>query len=180
MPIRLRLGPTLGRRAVCACVFGAVLAYLPSAVCTAAEPAVPVHVGALINVSDLDRSIDYFTRLVGLKEATRVPIGPGAWEVILSPSGNDLDGQVGLVYQPSRAKPIDQGNGFNRLVFFVRSAAEVDDRANKIAAEGYRTVIPPSTSPMPGGRLYRYAHVKGPDDYTIEFTYFDPKVIVPK
>jgi catechol 2,3-dioxygenase-like lactoylglutathione lyase family enzyme len=137
-------------------------------------------VGALINVSDLDRSIDYFTRLVGLKEATRVPIGPGAWEVILSPSGNDFDGQIGLVYQPGHAKPADQGTGFNRLVFFVKSAAEVDDRANRIIAEGYKAVIPPSTSPIPGGRLYRYAHVKGPDGYTIEFTYFDPKVIMPK
>ena len=143
-------------------------------------PTVPVHVGALINVSDLDRSIDYFTRLVGLKEAIRVPIGPGAWEVILSPSGSDFDGQVGLVYQPGHAKPIDQGNGFNRLVFFVKSAAEVDEKAKMIAAEGYQTVIPPSTSPMPGGRLYRYTHMKGPDDYTIEFTYFDPKVIMSK
>jgi catechol 2,3-dioxygenase-like lactoylglutathione lyase family enzyme len=163
-----------------ACAVGAVLAYLPGAACVAEEPSVPVHVGALINVSDLDRSIDYFTRLVGLKEATRVPIGPGAWEVILSLSGNDFDGQVGLVYQPDHAKQINQGNGFNRLVFFVKSAAEVDERAGRIASEGYQTVIPPSTSPIPGGRLYRYAHVKGPDGYTIEFTYFDPKVIMPK
>jgi catechol 2,3-dioxygenase-like lactoylglutathione lyase family enzyme len=95
-------------------------------------------------------------------------------------SDHDFDEQVGLVYQPAHARPIDQGNGFNRIAFFVKSAAEVDEKAKMIAAEGYQTVIPPSTSPIPGGRLCRCAHLKGPDGYTIEFAYFDPKVIVAK
>lgn len=137
------------------------------------------RVGALINVSNLDVSLDFFTKLVGLKEAARVPIGPGAWEVLLSPGGTDVEGQIALVYVPGAIKTVDQGNGLNRLVFFTRTPGDVDEIANKIAAAGYKTVIPPSSSEIPGGRRYRYSHMKGPDDYTVEFTWFDPSIIVP-
>jgi len=145
-----------------------------------AAPSEIERVGALINVSNLDVSLDFFTRLVGLKEAGRVPIGPGAWEVLLSPGGTDVEGQIALVYTPGAVKTVDQGNGFNRLVLFTRTAAEVDDIARKIAAAGYATVIPPSTAEIPGGRKYRYTHMKGPDGYTVELTWFDPGVHVPK
>ncbi len=138
------------------------------------------RVGALINVSNLDVSLDYFTRIVGLKEADRVPIGPGAWEVLLSPGGTDVEGQIALVYKPGAIKTVDQGNGFNRLVIFTKTAGQVDEIAGKIAAAGYATVIPPSTAAIPGGRKYRYTHMKGPDGYTVELTWFDSAVRVPK
>ena len=137
------------------------------------------RVGALINVSNLDASVDFFTKLVGLKEAARVPIGPGAWEVILSPGGTDVEGQIVLVYRPGVIKTVDLGNGFNRLVFFTKSYDDVDEITKKIAAAGYKTVIPPTTTEIPGGRRYRYSHMKGPDDYTVEFTWFDPSVKIP-
>lgn len=137
------------------------------------------RVGALINVSNLDVSLDFFTKLVGLKEAARVPIGPGAWEVLLSPGGTDVESQIALVYVPGAIKTVDQGNGLNRLVFFTQAAGDVDEIAKKIAAAGYKTVIPPSTSEIPGGRRYRYSHMKGPDGYTVEFTWFDPSVTIP-
>jgi catechol 2,3-dioxygenase-like lactoylglutathione lyase family enzyme len=136
------------------------------------------RVGALINVSNLDVSLDFFTKLVGLKEAARVPIGPGAWEVLLSPGGTDVESQIALVYVPGAIKTVDQGNGLNRLVFFTKAAGDVDEIAKKIAAAGYETVIPPSTSEIPGGRRYRYSHMKGPDGYTVEFTWFDPSVTI--
>ena len=138
------------------------------------------RVGALINVSNLDKSLDFFTRLVGLKEAARVPIGPGAWEVLLSPGGTDVEGQIALVYRPGAIKSVEQGNGLNRLVFFTKTAADVDQIAARISAEGYKIVIPPSTSDIPGGRRYRYSHMTGPDNYIVEFTWFDPAVVIPK
>ncbi|HLG87025.1 MAG TPA: VOC family protein [Alphaproteobacteria bacterium] len=137
-------------------------------------------ISALINVSNLDKSLDFFTRLVGLKEARRVPLGPGAWEVILSPDGKDTGSSVVLVYRPDHTEPVQLGTGFNRVAFFLHSADEVDAKASRIMAEGYKAVIPPTSSSMPGGRKYRYTHLKGPDGYTVEFTYFDPNIIVPK
>jgi catechol 2,3-dioxygenase-like lactoylglutathione lyase family enzyme len=158
----------------------AALGLYPSVSDASASQSRIERVGALINVSNLDVSLDFFTRLVGLKEAGRVPIGPGAWEVLLSPGGTDVEGQIALVYTPGAIKAVDQGNGFNRLVFFTKTEAEVDEIAKQIAAAGYATVIPPSTAEIPGGRKYRYTHMKGPDGYTVELTWFDPAVHVPK
>ena len=157
-----------------------VAAALPSVHSLSAATGQLERVGALINVSNLDVSLDFFTRIVGLKEAGRVPIGPGAWEVLLSPGGTDVEGQIALVYRPGAIKTVDLGNGFNRLVFFTKTAADVDQIAAAIAAAGYATVIPPTTSDIPGGRRYRYTHMKGPDGYTVELTWFDPAVHVPK
>lgn len=167
------------RRTVVAASLGALTLCL-SSVDASAGPETIERVGALINVSNLDTSLDFFTRLVGLKEAARVPIGPGAWEVLLSPGGTDVEGQIALVYVPGAIKTVDLGNGFNRIVLFTKTSGQVDEIARKIAAAGYATVIPPSTAEIPGGRKYRYTHMKGPDGYTVELTWFDPTVRVPK
>lgn len=91
------------------------------------------RIGALVNVSNLDVSFGFFTRLIGLKEAGRVPIGLGAWEVLPSRGGTDIEGQIALVYVPGAIKTLAQGNGFNRLVLFTRTAGQVDEIAGKIA-----------------------------------------------
>jgi catechol 2,3-dioxygenase-like lactoylglutathione lyase family enzyme len=167
------------RKTVVTVLLAALVLY-PTIRDAAAAPSEIERVGALINVSNLDVSLDFFTRLVGLKEAARVPIGPGAWEVLLSPGGTDVEGQIALVYTPGAIKTVDQGNGFNRLVLFTSTEGQVDRIASKIAAAGYATVIPPSTAEIPGGRKYRYTHMKGPDGYTVELTWFDPAVHIAK
>jgi lactoylglutathione lyase len=133
----------------------------------------PVYINPLIVVTNLEKSVDYYTRLIGLKEANRVPLGNGAYEVILTTTGSDWDTGVGLIYQPSRKDALAHGTAYNRMAFFVRSAEEVDTRTKKIADEGYKIVVPPSTSKA-GIRTYRYSHFKDPDGYTVEFTWFDP------
>ena len=168
----------LNRMAVAASLTAAILILSSQKISAAPSPV--ERVGAMINVSNLDASVAYFTQLVGLREAARVPIGPGAWEVILSPGGTDVEGQLGLVYQPDLARQVEQGKGFNRLVFFTRTSADVDAIAGKIAAAGFKTVIPPSTAEISGARKYRYAHMKGPDCYTVELTWFDPTVRLSK
>lgn len=134
----------------------------------------PIYINPLIVISNLEKSVDYYTRLIGLKEANRVPLGNGGYEVILTTTGSDWDTGVGLIYQPSRKDALTHGTAYNRMAFFVRSADEVDARVKKIADEGYKIVVPPSTSKA-GKRTYRYAHFKDPDGYTVEFTWFDPK-----
>jgi lactoylglutathione lyase len=133
----------------------------------------PIYVNPLIVITNLEKSVDYYTRLIGLKEANRVPLGNGGYEIILTTTGSDWDTGIGLIYQPSRKDALEHGNAYNRMAFFVRSADEVDARVKKIADEGYKIVVPPSTSKA-GKRTYRYAHFKDPDGYTVEFTWFDP------
>ena len=137
----------------------------------------PVYVTAMVNVTNLEKSVDYYSRLIGLKEATRVPLGNGAFEVILSPSGKDWDSAIGLLYMPNRKEPLQHGTSYNRFAVFLPTAEEVDVRTKRIADEGYKIIIPPTTSTTMntgGKRTYRYSHFKDPDGYTVEFTYFDP------
>jgi len=134
-----------------------------------------VHLTTLLNVTNLEKSVDYYTRLVGLKEATRVPLGNGGFEVILTPSGKDWDSAIGLIYMPSFKAPLTHGNAFNRVAVFVDSAEEVDARTKRIAEAGYKIVVGPASSKMKnsgGERTYRYSHFKDPDGHTVEFTYF--------
>jgi lactoylglutathione lyase len=144
----------------------------------AAEP--QTRISVLVAVADLDKSVDYYTRLVGLKVAARVPLGGGNYEVLLSRSGTDTDSTIGLIGGAPRTEPVTHGSGYNRLAVFVATADEVDSRTKAIQAAGYKVVIPPSTAEMPGGRTYRYSHFKDPDGYTVEFTWFDPKVMNPQ
>src|SRR4051812_15550330 len=146
-----------------ALVLGAFIAVGSAAAADTTPKAGPVHFTTMIGVSNLDKSVDYYTRLVGLKEATRVPLGNGGFEVILSPSGKDWDSAIGLIYQPGRKEPMTHGTFYNRLAVFLPSAEEVDARVKKIAEEGYKIVTGPSTSAMNntgGKRTYRYAHFK--------------------
>ena len=171
----------MGLRKLSACL-GLIAAltfmgHVSMAAAPAKPKAGPVHITVMISVSNLDKSIDYYTRLVGLKEATRVPLGNGAFEVILSPSGKDWDSAVGLIYSPARKEPLEHGSAFNRVAVFLPTAEEVDARVKRIADEGYKIVIPPASSTVNatgGKRVYRYSHFKDPDGYTVEFTYFDP------
>jgi len=137
------------------------------------------NVGAIINVSNLDRSLDFYTRLVGLKEAARVPIGPGAWEVILTADGNDRNSQLVLVSQAKPGGILQQGNAFNRIVFFASTADDVDGVTKRVAAEGYKVVVPVATMPIPGARVYHFTHIKDPDGYTVEIMWFDPNIRAP-
>jgi catechol 2,3-dioxygenase-like lactoylglutathione lyase family enzyme len=142
---------------------------------TKAEKGGPVHLTTMLYVTDLEKSVDYYTRLVGLKEATRVPLGPGAFEVILSPSGKDWDSAIGLISNPKFKAPLNHGNAYSRVAVFLQSAEEVDARTKRIADEGYKIVTGPSSSPMNnsgGKRTYRYSHFLDPDGHTVEFTYF--------
>jgi catechol 2,3-dioxygenase-like lactoylglutathione lyase family enzyme len=137
-------------------------------------------VGAIINVSNLDRSLNFYTRLIGLKEAARVPLGPGAWEVILTPDGSDLSSQLVLVSQAKQGGVLEQGNAFNRIVLFAHTADDVDDVTKRVGAEGYKIVVPVGTVPIPGARSYHFTHFKDPDGYTVEMMWFDPNIRVPK
>jgi lactoylglutathione lyase len=167
-------------RSLTAAAIVALSGIVPLAHAEAVKPqAGPVHLTTMISVTNLDKSIDYYTRLIGMKEATRVPLGNGGFEVILSPSGRDWDSAIGLLYTPSRKEPFQHGTSYNRLAVFLPTAEEVDTRTKRIADEGYKIVVPPTTSTMMntgGKRVYRFSHFKDPDGYTVEFTYFDPDV----
>lgn len=133
----------------------------------------------LFRVTDMDKSIDFYTRLVGLKEANRVPLGKGAFEIILSTTGKDHDTGVGLLYHPDNRTPVKHDYADDRIAFFVSTCDEVKERTAKIAAEGYKILTPANQAKQPmktqaGNRTYCYSHFQDPDGYTLEFVQYDP------
>jgi catechol 2,3-dioxygenase-like lactoylglutathione lyase family enzyme len=136
---------------------------------------VPMSATVLLNVSDLDKSLDYYSRFLGFKVVDRIFLGRDSWEVILSFDGTDLNPSLGLISHGAKGPAIVQGAGFDRVSFFVPTATQVDEITNQVAAAGYKVVMKPATVAMPGGRTYRFSHFKDPDGYTVNLTYFDPK-----
>jgi catechol 2,3-dioxygenase-like lactoylglutathione lyase family enzyme len=135
----------------------------------------PITVTALMNVADLERSADYYTRIVGLKEVRRILLGDRGYEVILSIDGTANSSHVTLISLKDRKDPVAHGSAFDRIAFLVGSAAEVDARTKAAADEGYKIVIPAQTvvtKDEKGGQVtYRYSHFKDPDGYTVELNH---------
>lgn len=132
-----------------------------------------MHPTTLIHVADLEKSVDYYTRYLGLKVAMRVPLGPDMWEILLSPDGTDTNSPLALVSYGDKTPPITHGTGYSRMAFFVSDPAKVDEVTAQVRAAGYAVVMGPDTAAFPGGRTYRYVHFKDPDGYTVEVTHFD-------
>lgn len=116
-------------------------------------------IGAVgIGVADLDKSTDFYTRVLGMKEMQRFKL-PHMDEVIV---GFDNHMAVALMHwtdgseQHYRANPV-------KLVFYVDDAKAI---AEAIRAEGLAITREPSTLPGFGEMLIGLA--EDPDGYVVE------------
>jgi lactoylglutathione lyase len=121
-----------------------------------------------IAVSDLERSVRFYTELVGLEEQGRTEI-PNVDEVHLAGKSGGGRLQLAKFAETLKPQPIDHGNALWKIYM------NVDDCAatwKKIVAAGYRSVTEPK-------RLDRWpvtvAFVLDPDGYLIELIQHDGK-----
>ena len=132
------------------------LAVLLSAAAVEALPAddAPIRVaGVGLRVSDLERSKKFYTEVLGLKIAARVPAQGEPREYLLSVTGKVREDML-IVIRQGEVKP--GATEFGNVVLVVpngRNAAE------RVVAAGYRTV-----RDIVDGTNF----VKDPDGYTIE------------
>lgn len=132
------------------------LAVLLSAAAVEALPAddAPIRVaGVGLRVSDLERSKKFYTEVLGLKIAARVPAQGEPREYLLSVTGKVREDTL-IVIRQGEVKP--GATEFGNVVLVVpngRNAAE------RVVAAGYRTV-----RDIVDGTNF----VKDPDGYTIE------------
>lgn len=121
-----------------------------------------------INVTDLDRSIEFYTKVIGLKVAARTE--GRIIEVLLTPGEEVLSstGAFILVYDKERKEPLVVGNGFNNVTFGYPAGLKAP--IARLEAAGYKVrgsaELRPSPTPM--AKFIAVAFTKDPDGYTLE------------
>lgn len=112
-----------------------------------------------INVADLDRSTEFYTRGLGLQEKGKYDLGH-MHEVLI---GSDADAvSIFLIKHTARTEAPDIGTGYEKIVLACDDVAAVYERA---LAEGGTSQLEPRTIEQMGLTV---AMVRDPDGYLIE------------
>ncbi len=112
-----------------------------------------------INVHDLDRSAEFYTRGLGLQEKAKYDLGH-MHEVLV---GGEQDATaILLVKHTSRTEAPEPGTGFEKIVLVAPDVAAAYERA---VAEGGESVVEPRTIEAMGLTM---AMLRDPDGYLIE------------
>lgn len=117
----------------------------------------------MIRVADLDKSIDFYTRLLGMKLLRRREFETGRFTLAFVGYGDENhDTVVELTYNWDQEEPYTMGDAFGHLAIAVPDAYAVCDAMEK---EG--VPVPRPAGPMKGGDRV-IAFIEDPDGYKIE------------
>lgn len=117
----------------------------------------------MIRVYDLDKSIDFYTRLLGMTETRRQDYPSGEFTLAFVGYGDEAEhAVVELTHNWGQQEPYDLGTGFGHLAIGV---PDIYGTCKSLEAEGVSIPRPPG--PMKhGGSVI--AFIEDPDGYKIE------------
>jgi len=117
----------------------------------------------MIRVRDLDRSIDFYTRLLGMNLIRKKDYPSGEFTLAFVGYGDEKDNSViELTYNWPRKEPYALGDGYGHMAIGV---ADIYKTCDRLAKEGVKIPRPPG--PMKhGGSVI--AFIEDPDGYKIE------------
>jgi lactoylglutathione lyase len=117
----------------------------------------------MIRVKDLDKSIDFYTRLLGMELMRRTDYPSGEFTLAFVGYGDEAsDAVIELTHNWGQQEPYELGTGFGHLAVGV---PDIYGTCEQLAAEG--VAIPRPPGPMKhGGSVI--AFVEDPDGYKIE------------
>ena len=115
----------------------------------------------MIRVGDLERSLRFYTEVLGLKVHKRNDYPEGKFTLVFLGNEGDSEGFLELTYNWGTEK-YDLGNGYGHVAFGVK---DIYQTCEKIAAVGGKITRPPG--PMKHGTTV-IAFVEDPDGYKIE------------
>ena len=117
----------------------------------------------MIRVRDLDRSIDFYCRLLGMRLLRRKDYPSGRFTLAFVGYGDEAEHTVvELTWNWDQAEPYDQGDAFGHLAVGV---PDIHGTCERLAGEGVPVPRPPG--PMKhGGSVI--AFIEDPDGYRIE------------
>ncbi len=117
----------------------------------------------MIRVRDLDRSIDFYTRLLGMQVLRRKDYPGGKFTLAFVGYGDEADNAVvELTYNWDQKEPYELGTGFGHLAIGV---PDIYAACERLEQEGVSIPRPPG--PMKHGSSV-IAFIEDPDGYKIE------------
>ena len=121
------------------------------------------YLHTMIRVLDLDKSIDFYTRLLGMNELRRKDFPTGKFTLAFVGYGDETDNTVvELTHNWDQKEPYDLGDAFGHLALGVK---DIYATCEALGKEGISIPRPPG--PMKhGGSVI--AFIEDPDGYKIE------------
>lgn len=117
----------------------------------------------MIRVRDLDRSLDFYMRLLGMKLLRRNDYPEGKFTLAyLGYGAEETDTVVELTHNWGQETPYELGSGFGHLALGV---PDIHATCEQLASEGIAIPRPPG--PMKHGSTL-IAFIEDPDGYKIE------------
>ena len=135
-------------------------------VCQAVSADLPRVAYVALNVADEKRAMDFYVGLIGMELRARITPVPNLTETLLGFKDSQAAGVL-LVRRGDRDKPYEVGDGFSRTIIDVNN---IDALMKRLTDAGVKVVR--SVTAMPSLKL-KYAMVKDPDGYTVEFVQSD-------
>lgn len=117
----------------------------------------------MIRVKDLDRSLEFYTKLLGMKELRKKDYPGGKFTLAFVGYGDeDSTAVIELTHNWDQAEPYDLGDGYGHVALGV---PDIYDTCEKLEAAGAKIPRPPG--PMKHGTTV-IAFVEDPDGYKVE------------
>ena len=117
----------------------------------------------MLRVLDLDRSIDFYTRLMGMKLLRRREVPEGRYTIAFVGYGDDdAETVLELTHNWDQKEPYSIGSGFGHLAI---AAPDLYKLCDGLARAGVKIPRPPG--PLKFGTVH-IAFVEDPDGYKIE------------
>ncbi len=116
----------------------------------------------MIRVTDLDKSIDFYTNIFGMQQLSRKDYPDGRFTLAFVGYGSDDTNTVLELTHNWDTKSYELGNAFGHIAIAVQDAYKACD---DITAKGGKVVRPAGPMKFGGGVI---AFVEDPDGYKIE------------
>ena len=117
----------------------------------------------MLRVLDLDKSIDFYTRHLGMKLLRRFDVEPGRFSLAFIGYGDEDNNTVlELTHNWDQKEPYDLGTAYGHIALAVKDLYGVCDELAKAGVS-----IPRPPGPMKGSNV-ELAFIEDPDGYKIE------------
>ena len=121
------------------------------------------YLHTMLRVKNLDASVNFYTKLMGMKELRRSEVPGGKYTLcFLGYAGNPEQAEIELTYNWGHDEPYEVGTGFGHLAVGVPNAAAACEDVRKGGGKVTR-----EAGPVQHGTTV-IAFVEDPDGYKIE------------